>query len=186
MEIKTKRIIIGCFTLLIIILMIIFVDYQTIFQNLQRIYDKVDGAMSEAMSSKQRVLAALEHRESDRLPLGFFAVDHDTVEQVIGRKSFLRAKADSQIALWEGRRDEVAQSWREDAIEFYSKLDVIDMVPAHAMASSVLPPAGYEPLRPEKIDDVTWRDWQGREARPGVSARPCATPATRKNCPGIG
>ncbi|MFX0040670.1 MAG: YbhN family protein [Promethearchaeota archaeon] len=37
MEIKTKRIIIGCFTILIIILMIIFVDYQTIFQNLQRI-----------------------------------------------------------------------------------------------------------------------------------------------------
>lgn len=121
--------------------------------------------MSGTMNSKQRVLAALEHREPDRLPLGFFAVDHDTVSKVLGRETFLRAKAASQIALWEGRRDEVAQSWREDAIEFYSKLDVIDIVPAHAMASSVLPPQGYEPLRPEKIDDVSWRDHKGRVYR---------------------
>jgi hypothetical protein len=117
--------------------------------------------MSGTMNSKQRVLAALEHRAPDRPPLGFFAVDHDTVSKVIGRETFLRSKAASQIALWEGKRDEVAASWREDAIEFYSKLDLIDIVPAHAMAASVLPPKGYEPLRPEKIDDVSWRDNQG-------------------------
>ncbi|MBW7996914.1 MAG: hypothetical protein FVQ81_10190 [Candidatus Glassbacteria bacterium] len=118
--------------------------------------------MSGAMNSRERVLAALEHREPDRLPLGFFAVDHDTVSRVLGRETFLRAKAKSQLALWQGRRDEVAQSWREDAIEFYTKLDLIDIVPVHAMASSVLPPAGYEPLQPERVDDVTWRDRDGR------------------------
>ncbi len=37
MELKTKRIIIGCCTILIIFLMIIFVDYQNIFVNLKRI-----------------------------------------------------------------------------------------------------------------------------------------------------
>ncbi len=37
MEVKTKRIIIGCLTILIIILMITFVDYNTIFGNLQEI-----------------------------------------------------------------------------------------------------------------------------------------------------
>ncbi len=125
----------------------------------------VDGPVSETMNSRQRVLAALEHGEPDRPPLGFFAVDHDTVSKVLGRQTFLRAKAASQLALWEGRRDEVAASWREDAIEFYSKLDMIDIVPVHAMASSVLPPQGYEPLRPEKIDDVSWRDRQGRVYR---------------------
>jgi len=98
----------------------------------------------------------------DRLPLGFFAVDHDTVSRVLGRETYLRAKAKSQIALWEGRRDEVAQSWREDAIEFYSRIELIDIVPVHAMASSVLPPADYEPERPEQIAGDTWRDSTGR------------------------
>ncbi|KKN42985.1 hypothetical protein LCGC14_0707700 [marine sediment metagenome] len=37
MEVKTKRIIIGCLTILIIIVMIIFVDYKTIFNNLKEI-----------------------------------------------------------------------------------------------------------------------------------------------------
>jgi len=116
----------------------------------------------ERMNSKQRVLAALEHKPVDRLPLGFFAVDHDTVSRVLGRETYLRAKAKSQIALWEGRRDEVAQSWREDAIEFYRRMDQIDIIPLHAMASSVLPPADYEPERPEKIAEDTWRDKLGR------------------------
>ena len=114
------------------------------------------------MNSRERVLAALEHRPVDRLPLGFFAVDHDTVSRVLGRETYLRAKAKSQIALWEGRRSEVAQSWREDAIEFYSRIDLIDIIPVHAMASSVLPPADYEPERPERIAEDTWRDRAGR------------------------
>ena len=117
------------------------------------------------MNSRERVLAALEHRSADRLPIGFFAVDHDTVSRVLGRPTYLRNKAASQLALWEGRRDEVACSWREDAIEFYHRLEVIDIVGVHAMASSVLPPAGYEPLRPEWTAEDTWRDRHGRVYR---------------------
>ncbi|MBY9015360.1 MAG: flippase-like domain-containing protein [Candidatus Lokiarchaeota archaeon] len=37
MEVKTKRILIGCVTVAIIILMIVYVDFQTILLNLQRI-----------------------------------------------------------------------------------------------------------------------------------------------------
>ena len=37
MKNKTKRIIIGCLTIFFIIIMIIYVDYQTILDNLQRI-----------------------------------------------------------------------------------------------------------------------------------------------------
>ena len=114
------------------------------------------------MNSRERVLAALEHRPVDRLPLGFFAVDHDTVSRVLGRETYLRHKAKSQIALWEGRRAEVAQSWREDTIEFYRRMDLLDIIPASAMASSVLPPENYQPERPEKIGEGTWRDRDGR------------------------
>lgn len=117
------------------------------------------------MNSRERVLAALDHRPPDRLPIGFFAVDHDTVARVLGRETFLRNKAKSRLALWEGHRDEVAQSWREDAIEFYRKMDVLDIVPAGAMASSVLPPPDYEPPRPERLDENTWRERGGRVYR---------------------
>ena len=44
-------------------------------------------------------------------------------------------------------------------------MDMIDIIPVGAMASSVLPPADYEPERPEKLDEVTWRDRKGRVYR---------------------
>jgi hypothetical protein len=56
------------------------------------------------MNSRERVLAVFRGQIPDRVPWGEFAVDFDTVERVIGRETFLRAKARSQIALWEGRR----------------------------------------------------------------------------------
>ena len=44
------------------------------------------------MTSKERVTAAIARRPVERVPLGLYAVDHDTVEKVIGRpmRPFLR------------------------------------------------------------------------------------------------
>ena len=92
------------------------------------------------MDSKERVRRALAHEPVDRVPIGFFAIDFDTVERILGHETYVRAKAKSQIAFWEGRRDEVVQSWKEDTIELYRKLDFIDIVNVSAMASSVAPP----------------------------------------------
>lgn len=114
------------------------------------------------MNSRQRVIAALRHQGVDRIPFGEFAVDFDTVARVLGRETYLRNKAGSTIALWEGRRDEVAQSWREDFIEFYRKMDCFDIVHPAPMASGLLPPADYQPDPPRKIDEGTWQDGQGR------------------------
>ena len=58
------------------------------------------------MNSKERVQAAIARRPVDRVPLGFYAVDCDTVSRVLGRPTFVRNKVESQIALWEGRRSE--------------------------------------------------------------------------------
>jgi len=44
------------------------------------------------MASKERVTAAIARRDVDRVPLGFYAVDHDTVEKVIGRPTFVRLR----------------------------------------------------------------------------------------------
>jgi len=114
------------------------------------------------VNSRERVLAVLNFEEPDRVPWGEFAIDFDTVEHIIGRRSFLRAKARSRIAFWEGRRDEVVRSWRDDMIEMVRKLPSLDIVHVGAMASSVAPPRGYTPEAPEKIDENTWRYADGR------------------------
>ena len=74
----------------------------------------------------------------------------------------MRAKAKCQIAFWEGRRDEVVQSWREDIIELYRKLDFFDIINLSAMCSGVAPPKDYQPERPKRIDENTWEMKDGR------------------------
>lgn len=111
------------------------------------------------MTSKERVYAALEGRIPDRVPYGEFAVDFDTVERILGRETYLRAKAESQIAFWEGRDDEVAQSWLEDHIELHKKLG-LDIV-TFPMATWEMPPPGDDPP-PRRIDANTWEDRRGR------------------------
>jgi hypothetical protein len=111
------------------------------------------------MTSKERVAATLEGRVPDRVPYGEFAVDFDTVERIIGHETYLRAKARSQIAFWEGRRDEVAQSWLEDHLELHRRLD-LDIV-TFPMATWEMPPPTDDPP-PRRIDAVTWEDRSGR------------------------
>jgi len=113
------------------------------------------------MNSRERVLTVFRGETPDRVPWGEFAVDFDTVEKVIGRETFLRAKARSQIALWQGRREEVVDSWRRDAIDFYRATPQLDMV-TFPMATWNAGPAGSQPKAPEKVDESTWRFEDGR------------------------
>ena len=123
------------------------------------------------MNSKERVQAALKLQEPDKIPYGEYAIDSDTVEKVIGHETYLRAKAKCQIAFWEGRRDEVIQSWKEDTIEFYEKIDCLDIVNLAADAIGLVPPKDYIPCAPEKIDDTAWRDAKGKIYKYSAIAR---------------
>ncbi|MFZ5515176.1 MAG: uroporphyrinogen decarboxylase family protein [Candidatus Zhuqueibacterota bacterium] len=111
------------------------------------------------MNSKQRVLTTMSGQEPDRVPIGEFAVDFDTVEKILGRETFLRAKAKSQIAFWERRHDEVAESYLKDHIELHEKLD-LDII-TFPMATWFIPPESDDPP-PRKIDATTWEDKYGR------------------------
>jgi hypothetical protein len=111
------------------------------------------------MTSKQRVLEALEGRIPDRVPWGEFAVDFDTVERILGHETFLRAKARSQMAFWDGRHDEVAESYRRDHIELHRKLE-LDIV-TFPMATWEIPPESDD-LPPRRVDGSTWEDKYGR------------------------
>ncbi len=114
------------------------------------------------MNSKERVSKALRLEVPDRIPYGEFSIDFDTAEKILGHETYLRAKAKSQIAFWEGRRDEVVQSWKEDTVELYKKLDCVDIVNVSSMASSLVPPRDYRPNPPKRLDETTWIDEKGR------------------------
>lgn len=108
------------------------------------------------MTSKERVKAVLSHEVPDKVPWGEWAVDFDTVERIIGHETYYRAKARSTLALWEGRRDEVVQSWKEDGIEFFRKMKSFDIINIAAMASGIAPPKDYKYETPRRIDETTW------------------------------
>ena len=113
------------------------------------------------MTSKERVLSVLAHQMPDKVPWGEWAIDFDTVEKIIGHQTYYRAKARSALAFWDGRRDEVVQSWKEDGIDFFRKMDNFDIINVAAMASSIAPPGDFQFEKPKKIDDNTWEFLDG-------------------------
>lgn len=108
------------------------------------------------MNSKERVKAVFSGYTPDRVPWGEFAIDFDTAAKVIGHETYYRAKAKSEMAFWDGRRDEVVQSWKEDSIELFRKLDCLDIINVSALACGIAPPEGYKPEKPKKINENTW------------------------------
>lgn len=112
------------------------------------------------MNGKERVRNAIARKPVDKVPLGFYVVDCDTIEKVIGRKTFVRNKIGVMLALAEGRRAEVAESYKKDSVEFYRKIDCADLIiPKEA---ALLPPKNYEPEPLKKIADDKWEDRNGR------------------------
>jgi hypothetical protein len=114
------------------------------------------------MEPKERARTALTGGIPDKVPLGEFAIDYDTAERILGHETYGRAKAKCQIAYWEGRRDEVVQSLVEDTISLYKKLDVFDIVNLCAQTLGLVPPKGYRPEVPRRVDDATWEYADGR------------------------
>ena len=111
------------------------------------------------MNSKERVIKTLNGEVPDRVPIGEFAIDFDTVEKILGRETYLRAKAKSQIAFWEGRHEEVAESYLKDHIKLHEKLD-LDII-TFPMATWIIPEQ-TDDVPPRKINDNTWEDKYGR------------------------
>jgi hypothetical protein len=112
------------------------------------------------VTAKERVQAAIERKPVDRIPLGFYVVDCDTVGRVLGRKTLVRDKVGAQIALWEGRREEVVESYKKDTVEFYQKIDCADLITFKE--APVVPPKDALVDPPRRVDDETWEDRDGR------------------------
>jgi len=137
------------------------------------------------MNSKERVRAAIARQPVDRVPLGLYAVDHDTIAAVIGRPTVVRNQLAMQLALWEGRRNEMVEQWKADLTDFYRKIDCVDIItcrdamlmpPAGGLVSPLMSPPYPEPgAPPRKISENTWEDVKGRifKAIPEVNEIKC-------------
>jgi uroporphyrinogen-III decarboxylase len=133
------------------------------------------------MTGKERVHAAIARKPVDRVPLGFYVVDCDTIAGVIGRPTFVRNKVGIKLALAAGRRDEVADSFKKDTVEFYRKIDCADLiVPKEA---AYLPPKNYQPDPLKSLGDDKYQDSKGRiwQAAPQANDIVCIhDPAPKK------
>lgn len=107
------------------------------------------------MLPRERVFAALEHREPDRVPWGEHSIDYNVYETILGRPTLVQAKMRETQALWDGRRDEVVASYKRDRLDLIRALDM-DIV-----FVSAVPPADYRPEPMVKLQEGVYRDQTG-------------------------
>ena len=107
------------------------------------------------MTPKERVYAALEHREPDRIPWGEHSIDYNVYEDILGRPTLVQAKFRETLAWWAGRRDEIVACVKRD------RLDLIRALEMDIIFISRVPPKGHKPEPLEKLDDETYRDKAG-------------------------
>jgi len=104
---------------------------------------------------RERVQAALEHREPDLVPWGEHSIDYNIYETALGRETWVHAKFKETKGLWDGRRDEIVACYKRDIIDLTEALgfDIITV--------GQNPPAGYHPDPLEQVDHETFRDGAG-------------------------
>jgi len=107
------------------------------------------------MLPRERVFAALEHREPDRIPWGEHSIDYNVYEDILGRKTLVQAKMRETQAYWDGRRDEVVECMKRD------RLDLIRALEMDIVFCSAVPPKDYRPTPLAKLDDTTYQDEAG-------------------------
>ena len=107
------------------------------------------------MLPRERVFAALEHREPDRIPWGEHSVDYNVYEDILGRETFVQAKMKETQALWDGRRDEVVESYKRD------RLDLVRALEMDIVFLGPVPAKDDRPKPMEKLDEETYRDERG-------------------------
>lgn len=107
------------------------------------------------MLPRERVFTALEHREPDRIPWGEHSIDYNVYEDILGHETFVQAKMKETQAYWDGRRDEIVESYKRD------RLDLIRALEMDIAFVGGVPPKGYHPKPMEKLDEETYRDGHG-------------------------
>lgn len=105
------------------------------------------------MTSRERVLCALSHREPDRVPIGELAIHTPTANYVLGRETLTGeggfVKKTRVLMEQSGRRDEYVQRYQRDNLEIYQKLGLDFMITELNMSKD----------HPTEYRDVTDTQW---------------------------
>jgi hypothetical protein len=107
------------------------------------------------MLPRERVFAALEHREPDRIPWGEHWIDYNVYEDFLGRDTLVHAKMRETQAMWDGRRDEVVESYKRDSVDLVRALDM------ELICVQSVPPKDHRPHPMKKLDENTYRAGNG-------------------------
>ncbi len=110
------------------------------------------------MKPRDRVIAALQHREPDCVPTGENAVDCDLVEQILGYPTLYNARWRELQALWDGRRDQIASDYGTTHVALVHALEW-DYVRVPVV------PARRAYRRPVMTGPYSWLDEEGHEVR---------------------
>jgi len=113
------------------------------------------------MLPRERVFKTLNHQEPDIVPWGEHWIDYNVYEDVLGRESFVHAKMKETKAWWEGRDEEIIESFKRDIVDLAKALE-LDIVTVELFPQSqyVL---GLDRLRRpmRQLDENTYQDRDG-------------------------
>ncbi len=108
------------------------------------------------MNPRDRAIAALEHRQADRIPTGENAVDFELAERILGRPTLANARWREMEALWDGRRSDVVS-------DYVSSLTDLARVLEWDYLRVPLAPRDEPRHRPVMTGPYSWLDDEGRE-----------------------
>jgi uroporphyrinogen decarboxylase len=128
------------------------------------------------MKPRDRVIAALQHREADRVPTGDNQVDPRLVGEILGRPTLASTGREELEALWNGERHRVIADYCADHVELPVALDW-DYVRVPFM------PAAVEHPRLETTGPYSWIDSEGYEVTMNADA---GNIAVRSEFPDLG
>ena len=108
------------------------------------------------MKPKERILAALNHEEADRVPTGDNQLDGRLVEEIFGVPHLCNMGWKEKNALWDGKRDEIVADYIKYHVAIPRKLEWdyvrVPMVPADKPHP-----------RPKMTGEFAWLDEEGFE-----------------------
>ena len=109
-----------------------------------------------SMKPRERIIAALEHREADRVPTGENQADPQLAEEILGRPSLANSGRAEREALWDGERESLVADYCAISRDLPLALGW-DYVRVPSM------PADVKHKRPRMTGPYAWIDEDGYE-----------------------
>ena len=123
------------------------------------------------MTPKSRVIAALHHKEPDRVPTGENQMDGRLTEEILGRPTLFNSGWRELEAVWAGRRDEVVADYCSALVDLTRKLEW-----DYVRVPFIYPQKEYK--QPVRTGQYSWINDEGTEVHMNPAAGNVIVPKT--------